>query len=501
ILSVNTKRVVEVGCGTGMILYNVLPHAEHYTAVDISSGVLETLHRQLAKRPEAQAKVKLLHAKADEMGQLEANGSDLVIFNSVVQYFPSIDYLVDVIRLSLHALGERGSIFLGDLRSLPTVKQFHATVALHRSPDERSAEQWLQQVNRDVALENELVIDPEFFYALQAQFPQITRVDVQLKRGRGRNELTQFRYDVILHVGAELSTEVPSYATLDWKRQDLSVAAIRHLLTDEQPPLLVVQHVPDARIFEASYALQLAENGELPATVGDLRILLDEQRGLSVEPDDLYALERDLPYHIEISPANANGCFDVMFRHRSLPATLQIARTCEHKPYAHYATNPSRAKLAHHLVPLYRGLAAESLPDYMVPSAIVILDAFPLTTNGKVDRKALPSPDKNRAASKAEFVAPRNDLEAIVADVWRQVLGIEQISVHDNFFELGGHSLLATQVVSRLRDALEIELSLQRLFEAMTIAQIAEVIEAIFVAEYESLSSEEVTNYLADDEQ
>jgi acyl carrier protein len=273
------------------------------------------------------------------------------------------------------------------------------------------------------------------------------------------------------------------------------------MLTDEQPPLLVVQEVPDARIFTAAHALRLAQNGEIPATVGELRQMLQAQNALAVEPDDLYALENELPYHIEIRPANTAGCFEVLFRHHSLPAGVQIAHQSEYKPYDRYATNPTRAKLAQNVVPLYRNLAAENLPDYMVPSAFVILDELPLTPNGKVDRKALPSPDKNRAASQAEFVAPRNELEEIVADVWSQVLGIEQISVHDNFFELGGHSLLATQVVSRLRDALEIELSLQRLFEAMTIAQIAEVIEAIFVAEYESLSEEEVAQYLEDDEQ
>ncbi|MGZ4164375.1 MAG: phosphopantetheine-binding protein, partial [Tumebacillaceae bacterium] len=136
-----------------------------------------------------------------------------------------------------------------------------------------------------------------------------------------------------------------------------------------------------------------------------------------------------------------------------------------------------------------------------VPSAFVILDEFPLTPNGKVDRKALPQPDRNRASSQAEFVAPRNELEEIVADVWKQVLGIDKISVYDNFFELGGHSLLATQVVSRLRDALDVELSLQRVFEALTIARIAEVIEEIFMSEYESLSEEEVANYLEHDEQ
>ncbi|MGZ4106493.1 MAG: phosphopantetheine-binding protein, partial [Tumebacillaceae bacterium] len=294
---------------------------------------------------------------------------------------------------------------------------------------------------------------------------------------------------------------VQTPTTLDWQGDQLSIATLRHILAEEQPHLLVVKSVPDARIFDASRALQLAANRELPETVGELCALLKEQASLAVEPDDLYALENQLPYQVEIRPANTAGHVDVIFRHGSLPAHVVVQETHEYKSYAHYATNPTRAKLAQNLVPLYRNYATEHLPDYMVPSAFVILDDFPLTPNGKVDRKALPQPDRNRASSQAEFVAPRNELEEIVADVWKQVLGIDKISVYDNFFELGGHSLLATQVVSRLRDALDVELSLQRVFEALTIARIAEVIEEIFMSEYESLSEEEVADYLEHDEQ
>ncbi|WNG56874.1 amino acid adenylation domain-containing protein [Archangium gephyra] len=113
------------------------------------------------------------------------------------------------------------------------------------------------------------------------------------------------------------------------------------------------------------------------------------------------------------------------------------------------------------------------MPEYMVPSAFVPLDALPLTPNGKVDTKALPAPEASSLQSAAAYVAPRNELEQRLADIWAQVLHVERVGIHDHFFELGGHSLLATQVVSRIRSAFQVELPLRALFEAPTVAALA----------------------------
>jgi acyl carrier protein len=126
-----------------------------------------------------------------------------------------------------------------------------------------------------------------------------------------------------------------------------------------------------------------------------------------------------------------------------------------------------------------RGFLKDQLPDYMVPSAFVVLDTLPLTPNGKLDRLALPAPDLARPELDTNFVAPRNALEEQLARIWVEVLGVMRVGVYDDFFELGGHSLLATQVVSRLRGALRVELPLRYLFETPTVAGLAERIEAV----------------------
>ncbi|WP_238847429.1 amino acid adenylation domain-containing protein [Nocardia arthritidis] len=113
------------------------------------------------------------------------------------------------------------------------------------------------------------------------------------------------------------------------------------------------------------------------------------------------------------------------------------------------------------------------LPDYMVPSAYVVLDSFPLTVNGKLDRQSLPAPSGGDVPSDVDFVAPSSRVEMMLAEIWEEVLGIERIGIDDNFFTLGGHSLLAAQIISRVRERLGVDIPLQILYGAPTIAELA----------------------------
>src|SRR5262249_24711322 len=127
-----------------------------------------------------------------------------------------------------------------------------------------------------------------------------------------------------------------------------------------------------------------------------------------------------------------------------------------------------------------RNLSAETLrqslkqrlPEYMVPPSFVFLEALTLTPNGKIDRKALPVPQADRGGS--ELVLPRTPAEEQLASIWREVLSVKEVGIEDNFFDLGGHSLLAIQVISRVREMFKVELPLSGLFDAPTIATLAE---------------------------
>jgi amino acid adenylation domain-containing protein len=129
---------------------------------------------------------------------------------------------------------------------------------------------------------------------------------------------------------------------------------------------------------------------------------------------------------------------------------------------------PDASELRRHL--------KERLPDYMVPTAFVVMEELPLTPNGKVDRRALPAPDRAAQSSAIAFVAPRSPEEAMMANIWAEVLHIEQVGVNHNFFELGGHSLLATQLVSRIGKSFNVELPLRTVFESPTVAELSAVV-------------------------
>ena len=140
----------------------------------------------------------------------------------------------------------------------------------------------------------------------------------------------------------------------------------------------------------------------------------------------------------------------------------------------------------------------EKLPQYMLPSAFVMVDALSLTPSGKVDRRALPAPDTFRPVLEQAFVAPCGPIEEILAGIWARLLRLERIGVHDNFFDLGGHSLLATQIISRLCGAFQIDLPLRSLFEAPTVAELA---RDIGQKKIEQIDSQRLAQRLAELEQ
>jgi acyl carrier protein len=132
----------------------------------------------------------------------------------------------------------------------------------------------------------------------------------------------------------------------------------------------------------------------------------------------------------------------------------------------------------------------------MVPADFVVLDALPLTSSGKVDRRALPAPEAAETLRR-QYVAPETPTEELLVEIWEELLGRQRIGIHDNFFELGGHSLLAPQVVSRIESTFQVHLPLRAFFEAPTIHGLADQVELILLQEIEALSDEEAEMQMA----
>jgi amino acid adenylation domain-containing protein len=229
-----------------------------------------------------------------------------------------------------------------------------------------------------------------------------------------------------------------------------------------RPDLTAERFIPDP--FNLKAGARLYRTGDLMRWVaqGELEFVsrLDDQvkiRGFRVEPGEIEA---------------------VLAQHPSVVKGLVVVRQAAdgERRLVAYVVPSEGSDLD---VPQLREFLRKRLPDYMVPSAFVLLDALPLTPNGKVDRKALPEPEGVRAGLGVEYVAPRTPAEKLLASIWCDLLRVEQVGIHDDFFELGGHSLLATQVASRVREAFRAELPLRSFFEVHTIADLARFLSVV----------------------
>ncbi|KYC42605.1 non-ribosomal peptide synthetase [Scytonema hofmannii PCC 7110] len=479
ILALQPKRVLEIGCGTGLILFRIAPHCTKYWGTDFSPVSLNYIQQQLQKQEMPQ--VTLYQQMATDFDKVETAAFDAVILNSVVQYFPTIDYLIRVLEGAVESTAPGGFIFIGDVRSLPLLQAFHASVQLYQAEPSLTRFELQQRVQMQIFQETELVIDPAFFTAIKQRFPQINHVQIQLMRGKHHNELTAFRYNVILHISAETVNNTGNSSVLNWSEDKLTFSAVRQLLIENQPEILSIINVPNARVMSAVKTAEWLSDVESFKTVGQIRKALQELENFGVDPEDLYAL--NVPYRVDItwSHSSTKGHYDVVFIRQDgvSKRTIFPHSTTPSRPWQSYANNPLQAKAARKLVPQLQTYLAQKLPEYMMPLAFVVLESLPLTANGKVNRRALRAfHDGIKPQLLENYIAPRTPVEQVLVKIFAEVLGLKRVGIYDNFFELGGHSLLATQLVSRVRDALCVELPLRSVFEASTIAELSKVVES-----------------------
>ncbi len=479
ILSLRPFRALEIGCGTGLLLHRIAPHCLRYLGTDISRAVIDGLRAELDGRL---ANVELLCRHADDFTGIDPGGFDTVILNSVVQYFPSIDYLLEVLRRAVEATAPGGAILIGDVRSLPLLEAYCASVELYQAEGSLATTELRDRVRSRRAREEELVIDPAFFTALRRELPRISHGRILPKAGRFHNELTRFRYDVILELDGTAPNRGPHPESiwLDWQREALTLEAVRQTIREQQSPMLGLRRVPNRRLSRELRLLNRLSNPEGIATVAELGDALSASPADGVEPEDLRELGREAAYSVELSwrEGHRDGSYDAIFWRSTegFGGKVPVLATPEPaaRPWNVYANDPLLRRETQQLIPRLRAYLEERLPGYMVPSAFVLLEALPLSPVGKVDRLALQPPDSARPELEESFAAPRTPLEEALAESWCEVLGLSEIGIHDNFFELGGHSLLATQIISRLRESQRPDLPLQSLFEHPSVAEMAE---------------------------
>ncbi len=466
IIALQPRSVLEIGCGSGMLVCRIAPLTDSYFATDVSEQAVALVRSLAATRGLWQVRVR--RAAADQIADLAPASVDTVVLNSVVQYFPSAEYLTSILQKVLPAIRPGGHIFIGDVRDLRLLEAFHASVQAFRTAPDLPAEQLARNVRAAISREVELLIDPRFFFALKAALPRLSRVAIQPKRGAFDNEMTRFRYDAVLYLDDDTEAH-NSVRWLDWSEDVGSFERLAGVV--ERTPVVGICGIPNRRTAVDLALVDIL--ADAPAcTAGEARKAALSVQDSALDPEQFcqWCEARGLDVQL-CCPERGGGHFDAIVGEHGVN-TQALAPRNHPEPEDHwsmYASSPWLVGARQSLGPELISYLKSRLPQCMVPSSVSLIERIPLTSHGKVDRRALPPPCVDARTPQEQ---PANDTERKIAEVWRQVLGAP-VGMEDDFFDSGGHSLLAAQVVYQLRESLGINVSIAAFFQYPTIRSLA----------------------------
>ncbi|MBN9246592.1 MAG: LLM class flavin-dependent oxidoreductase, partial [Hyphomicrobium sp.] len=474
------QRILEIGCGTGMILLRVAPNCDRYHGIDLSEAALARVRAEADHK--GLGNVVLTQMAANAVASLDGGPFDTIVINSVAQYFPNVDYFVDVLKQCLEKLAPGGAIFVGDVRSRALLEVMLAEIELLRASPETSTDEFRARLRKRHDDEAELVLDPELFLTMLRFIPSVESVEVELKTGRAPSEMTRFRYDVVIRKQGGIPL-VPPATTTKQAPQPCTIEALGDIFRSAQSPIRVTE-IPNARVASAVATLDNLNARSPSEKLGSLagRSSDGNLQTEGIDPEDVRSLAENGDVAIEWSAAG-RGFFDAVYRPHVLDATrtndagaIGIATPVDNAApdWSQYANRPVlRGTGEESLASALRQHLRKTLPEYMLPAAFVMLDALPLTPNGKLDRQALPAPDRARHETATAFVAPTTDVERELASIFQDVLGLAEVGLDDNFFDLGASSLTMVSVVEKIRTRMGAKVSLVRLFQFPTLRSLA----------------------------
>ncbi|HXP70341.1 MAG TPA: amino acid adenylation domain-containing protein, partial [Candidatus Dormibacteraeota bacterium] len=452
----DARRVLEVGCGTGLLLTRLAGESHRYVGLDFSSEALTRLRSYLSTRDDL-SHVELREGLAHELSFMSDNSVDLVILNSVVQYFPDVDYLLKVLREAVRVTSRDGHVFIGDVRSKSLLEAYHASVQIFKAGNEVSTEEIRQQIDYRQRKEEELVLEAKLFEEFGNRCDKVAQVGSWLKAGQYDNELSRFRFDVVMRLHSKKLQMVEPELWVGWDKSGYWRNTVREAVTRKLNISIGVRGIPDARVAWAAKSVRLLRT-EMK-DVGELRLACADI--IAEDPDAVMRFARSLKVEFSWRNFGTDGIYDGVFN----PKWREVSGE-EPVPdgyYRQYGNAPSRSAGDAEFGRALQNYLRRSLPNYMVPEAIVVLERLPLTPTGKVDRKELLPPEH---ISIQQYQAPRTPHQNILCSLFAETLGLVRVGIDDNFFELGGHSLLATRLVNRIRASLDIELPIRTLFES-----------------------------------
>ena len=485
ILLHSPRRVLEVGCGTGLILHNLAPFCDFYVGTDFSDVALKRLQSTLRQRKDLLGQVRLQQCAAHELQQFTDDDFDCIVLNSVTQHFPSANYLFNVIKDCCALLPSGGTVFLGDVTNKLTREQFFTSLAVNDAKPTDTLDDIRAETQKKLGAETDLVIAPAFFLQLEKLINSVRNVSVSLKQGDYRNELGDYRFDVTIDVSAAsvdstLRKPINNWISYGDDKQLLNSQMIKQRLQAEPNEILAVADIPNRRLQLHCQTLSYIEENRsatkrmLLQAMSKLIASEDRFSSVSIEPNELFKLGSECDFQVALNWHENAVTFDACFIPNALSAAeYSVKRMLAfEKPLTDFTSLPT-GSYASDMVPQLRDYLLAKMPDYMVPSKFMLLSQLPLTPTGKLDRRSLPKPTRTRPKQASEYIEPETDMQKALAGIWADILDIEKIGMMDNFFELGGNSLSSLRVALKVYEETGRELPIAYFFQHPTLKSLA----------------------------
>lgn len=386
IMSLRPEKLLEIGCGVGLLVQELAPRCRVYRGTDLSLVAVGRLREFVASKPELRH-VELFEREATDLDDQAPGSVDTVVINSVIQYFPDVDYLRTVIEKAARVVSLGGRIFIGDVRHLGLLPLFHGAVQFAKAPSEASARWLKRKVSLAVEQDRELVIDPQYFHDLCDTCPRIAGVEILLKRGVAHNELTRYRYDVVLHVG-ETRSPVSRQQT-EWQAGEDTVADLVSRFEAQQLTSVTIANVPNRRLASDLAAVRQLQSADDRQPIGDIRRSVAEGTDLGSDPEEFWKIAdtqaRDIG--VRCSPHSTDADFDVVLvgRDRST-ATPSARQGSSGVPGLHrrpLATDPLAVTFMQQLGLELGQILRNRLPESRLPAAVLAVNELPSRTTAK----------------------------------------------------------------------------------------------------------------------
>jgi microcystin synthetase protein McyA len=463
IKDLSPKVVLEIGSGTGLILFNIIKNCDYYYAIDFSKKANNYVINQIGKLG-YKDKITSIIATADNIPYHQIHKKhDTVIINSVTQYFPNLDYLSQVITKAIANLRGAGQIFIGDIRDFRLLKCFHYSIQKYKNKNYTK-----KQITYLGDKDKELLISPEYFIELQKVCKNISYVEILPKLSKANNEVNNYRYDVILHINKNTSDNQSQQIDV---KDDTFVKILnleQYVNLNNSHNILFIKY-PNARVSK--------DYTEYLHFINDFQESAEYTRILSLEETEHIITSKGYRYKCYLDPLDPLYLNILAYR---INKAIHLNYNLINRRSSCFANNPlATSKLRdNNFTGQLKEYLSLRLPEYMLPLYYIALETLPLTINGKLDKSMLPDLEFNKTNL---YYPPQNETEHTLCKIYANVLGIPEdiMGILDAFFELGGNSLLAIRIINKINKALNINISLHDFFQKQTIRSLSNYISKI----------------------